>query len=92
MPHIYLKVDGQDKVIKKLLSSSVPLTLPMMEGEVDKVILKAHGQNEDDAAPPVAFWGSWLYRSLKVDRAIMNPLAENWQHLLGIFWKFILWW
>ena len=55
-------------------------------------ILKADGQKEDDADPMVALWDSWLYRSWKSDRDMMHPLEENWQHLLGIFWKFSLWW
>ena len=41
-------------------------------------MLKDDGQKEDDAAPPVALWDSWFYRSWKADRAMMHPLAENW--------------
>ena len=65
----------------------------MMEDEVVGSILKADYQKEDDAYPSVALWGSWFFRSWKSDREMMHPLVENWQHLLGIFWKFSLqWW
>ena len=90
---IDLKVDVQDTVIQQVMSASVPSHLPMMEEDVVGAILKAYGQKEDDAAPLVALWDSWFYRSWKVDRAMVHPLEENWQHLLGIFWKFSLrWW
>ena len=93
MPRIDLKVEVQDTLIQQVLSTSVPSPLPMMEDEVAGSILKAYGKKEYDAAPPVALWDSWLYRSWKADRDMMSPLAENWQHLLGIFWKFSLrWW
>ena len=65
----------------------------MMEDDTTGEILKADVQKENDAAPPVALWDSWFYRSWKAYRAIVHPLAENWRHLLGIFWKFSLrWW
>ena len=65
----------------------------MMEDEVFGSILKFDAKKEDDSAPPVALLGSWSYRIWKVDRAMIHPLAENYQHLLGIFWKFSLrWW
>ena len=35
-------------------------------------ILKDVGQKEDDAAPPVALWDSWLYISWKADRAMVH--------------------
>ena len=90
---IDLKVKLQDTVIQQVLSTSVPLPLPMMEGEVFVAILKANFQKEDDAAPLVAIWDSWFYISWKSDRDMIHPLAENWQHLLGIFWRFSLrWW
>ena len=79
-------------MIQQVLSTSVPLLLPMMVDEVVGAILKSVGQKEDDAAPPVALWDSWFYRSWKSDRAMVHPLVENWQHLLGIFRKFSLWW
>ena len=64
-----------------------------MEDEVDGAILKTDYQNEDYAAPLVDLRNSWLYKSWKIDRAMMHPLAENWKHLLGIFCKFSLqWW
>ena len=63
MPCIDMKLEVQDTVIQQLLSTSVPLTLPMMEDEVDGEILKADGQREDDAAPPVALWDSCFYIS-----------------------------
>ena len=78
MPRIGMKVEVQEAVIQQLLSTSVPLTLPMMEDEVDGSIIKADGQKEDDAAPPVALWDSWFYRSWKSDRAKLHLLAENW--------------
>ena len=93
MPRIYMKVKVQDTVIKKVLSTYVPLPLPMMEYEVVGATLKADVQKEDDASPYVDLWDSWFYKSWKEDRSTMHPLAENWQHLLGIFWKFSLrWW
>ena len=56
-------------------------------------ILKAGVQKEYGAAPHVALWDSWIYRSWKSDRSMMKPLAENWKHLVGIFRKFSLrWW
>ena len=64
-----------------------------MEDELIGAILKADVHKEDDASPPVALWDSWFYRSWIEDRAMIHPLVENWQHLLGIFWKFSLqWW
>ena len=64
-----------------------------MEDEVVGEILKSDVKKEDDTAPPVALWDSWFYISWKSDTAMMHPLAENWQHILGIFWKFSLrWW
>ena len=93
MPCIYMKVKVQDKVIQQVLSTSVTLPLPMMEDEVIGAILKADVQKEYDAAPPIALWGSWFYRSWRSDRTMMHLLAENWQHLLRIFRKFNLqWW
>ena len=80
-------------MIQQVLSTSVPLLLPMMVDEVVGAILKSVGQKEDDAAPPVALWDSWFYRSWKSDRAMLHPLVENWQHLFGISWKFSFqWW
>ena len=80
-------------MIQQVLSTSVPLPLPVMEDEVVGAILKADVQKENHAAPPVALWDSWFYKSCKADRAMINPLAENWQHLLGNFRKFSLrWW
>ena len=93
IPSIYLKVKVQDTVIWQALSTSVPLPLPMMEDDVVGAILKANFQKEYDVAPPVAMWDSWFYRRWKENRSMMHPLAENWQHLLGIFRKFGLrWW
>ena len=90
---IYLKFKVQDTVIQQVFSTFVPLPLPMMEDEVVGAILKADVQKEDYAAPLVALWDSCFYISWKADRAMMHPLSENWQHLLGIFWKFSLrWW
>ena len=77
-------------MIQQVLSTYVPLTLPMMEDEVVGEILKSDVKKEDDTAPPVALWDSWFYISWKSDTAMMHPLAENWQHILGIFWKFSL--
>ena len=77
MPCIDLKAKVQDTVIQQVLSTSVPLPLPMMEEELVEEILKADVQKEDDTAPPVAPWDSWLYRNWKADRAMMHPLAEN---------------
>ena len=54
---IYMKLKVQDTVIQQVLSTSVPLPLPMMEDEVVGAILKAGVQKEDDVAPPVALWG-----------------------------------
>ena len=85
MPCIYLKVKVQDTVIQQVLSTSVPVPLPMMEDDVVREILKADVQKEGDAAPPVALWNSWFYRSWKPDRDMMHLIAENWQHILGIF-------
>ena len=93
MPCIDMKVEVQDTLIQQVVSTSVPLTLPMMEDEVVGAILKADVQKEDGAAPPVALWDSWFYRSWKSDRSMMHLLAESWQHLLVIFRKFSLrWW
>ena len=93
MPGIYQKVEVRDTVIQKVLSNSVPSPLTMMEDEVSGAILKADGKKEDDAATPDALWDSWTYISWKSDRAMVHQLAENCQHLLGIFWKFSLrWW
>ena len=82
----------QDTVIQQVLSTSVPLPLPMMEYEVVGEILKDDVQKEDDGDHPFDLWDSWFYRSWKSDRAMMHPLAENWQNLLVIFWKFSLLW
>ena len=90
MSCIDLKVKVQDTVIQQVLSTSVPLPLLMMEDEFVGAILKADVQKEYYAAPPVALWDSWLYIIYKVDKAMIYPLAENWQHLLGIFRKFSL--
>ena len=93
MPHRDLKVELQDTVIQQVLSTSVPSPLTMMEDEVSGAILKADVKKEDDAATPDALWDSWTYISWKSDRAMVHQLAENCQHLLGIFWKFSLqWW
>ena len=92
MPYIYLKVKMKDTLIQNVLLTSMSLPLPMMEDKVVGAILKADAHKEDDAAPPVALWDSWFYRNWKADRAMIHPLAENWQHLLGIFWKFSLRW
>ena len=78
MPRIDLKLEVQDTVIQQVLSTSVPLTLPMMEDEVAGEILKANGKKEDDTPPPVALWDSWFYRNCKSDRAKLHLLAENW--------------
>ena len=85
MPHIYQKVEVRDNVIQQVLSTSVSLSLPTMEDEVDGSVLKAGVQKEYDAAPTVALWDSWFFRSWKADRPMVNPLAKNWQHFLGIF-------
>ena len=61
------------------------ITLTYDGGRGGRSDLKANVQKEYDAPPPVALWDSWLYRSWKADRDMVNPLAENWQHLLGIF-------
>ena len=80
-------------MIQQVLSTSVTLPIPMMENEVIGAILKANVQKENYAAPNVALWYSWFYISWKVYRAMIHPLEENWQHLLGIFRKFSLrWW
>ena len=93
IPFIYLKLKVQGTLIQQVLSTSVPLPLPMMEDEVVGAILKTDVQKEDDADPPVALWGSWFYRSRKEDMDTIHPLAENWQHLSGIFRNSILrWW
>ena len=56
-------------------------------------ILKANVQKEKVAAPTFALWDSWFYRSWKEDKAMIQPLAENWQQLLEISQKFSLrWW
>ena len=52
MSFIDLKVKVQDTVIQQVLSTSVPLPLPVMEDEVVGAILKADVQKEDDADPP----------------------------------------
>ena len=57
------EVQIQDTVIQQVLLTSFPSPLPMMEYNVTGEMLKPDGQKEDDAAPPVALWGSWLYRS-----------------------------
>ena len=72
---IDLKVKVQDTVIQQVLSTSVPLPLPMMEDEVVGEILKVDVQKEDDAAPPFVLWYSWFYRSWKVDKDMIHPLA-----------------
>ena len=63
MSCIYPKVEVQDTVIKQVLSTLVPLNLPTMEYEMAGAILKADGQNEDDASPPVVLWDSCFYIS-----------------------------
>ena len=65
-------------MIQQVLSTSVPLPLPIMEDDVAGAILKADGQKEDDAAPLVALWYSWFYRSCKADMSIVHPLSDNW--------------
>ena len=60
MSCIDLKVKVKDTVIQQVLSTSVPLPLPMTEDEVVGEILKANVQKEDDATPPIALWDSWL--------------------------------
>ena len=92
MSCIDLKVKVQDTVIQKVLSTSVPLPLPIMQDEAIGDILNADVQKKYDADPPAALWDSCFYRSWKVDRAMIQPLTENWRHLLGIFRKFSLWW
>ena len=57
IPFIYMKLKVQDRVIQQVLSTSVPLPLPMMEDEVVGSILKAGVQKGDDTAPPVSLWG-----------------------------------
>ena len=42
-------------------------------------ILKYDGQKEYDAAPLVALWDSWFYKSWTGDRTMMHTLSENWQ-------------
>ena len=44
MPYIDLKVKVQEKVIQQVLSTSVPLPLPIMEDEVVGAILNADVQ------------------------------------------------
>ena len=62
----------------------------MMDNGVSGEILKAYGQKEDVADP---LWDSGFYKSSKPYRAMMHPLKENWQQLLGIFREFSLrWW
>ena len=56
MPCIDMKVKMQDTVIQQVLSTSVPLPLPMMEDEVVGTILKADTQKEDYAYPPIYLW------------------------------------
>ena len=93
MPCIDIKLKVQGTVIQQVFSTSVPLPLPMMDDEAVGAILKVNVQKEYDAAPPVALWDSWFYIIWKSDRAMINPRAENWQHLLGIFRKFSFrWW
>ena len=92
IPCIDLKVKVKYTVIQQVLSTSVLLPSPMMEDEVVGSILKIDVHKEDDVDPPVALWDSWFYRSWKNDRAMIQPLAENRQQLLGIFWKFSLRW
>ena len=88
-----MKVKVQDTVIQQVLSTSVTLPLPIMEDVVFVAILKANIQKEDYTDPNVALWDSRFYRIWKTDRAMMHPLAGNWQHLLGIFRNFSLgWW
>ena len=58
MPYIYMKVKVQDIVIQQVLSTSVTITLPMMEDEVVGSILRANVQKEYDADPPVSLWDS----------------------------------
>ena len=61
--------------------------------DVSGYIVKYDGQREDDEAPNVALWYSCFYRVWKSDKGVVNPLAENWQSLLCVFWKFSLrWW
>ena len=72
MPCIYLKLKVQNTVIQKFLSTSMPLSLPMMENEVVGAILKADVHKEDDADPTVALWYSWIYISWKSDRYMVN--------------------
>ena len=93
MPRKDMKVEVQDTVIQQVLSTSVTSPLPMMEDELAGQILKVDAQKEYDAAPLITLWDSWFYRIWKADRDMVNTLAENWQHLLGIFWNFTLrWW
>ena len=63
MPRIDIKVEVQDTVTQQVFSNLVPSPLPIMEDEVAGAILKADGQKEDDASPPVSLWDSWFYRS-----------------------------
>ena len=77
MPRIDKEVDIGDTVIQQVLLVSVTPTLTMMEDDVAGEILKAGGQTEENAAPPVAFWDSWLYRSWKADRAMVRHLADT---------------
>ena len=79
-------------MIQKVLSTSVPPPLPMMEDDVSGSILKSDGEKEEDAGPPVFLWYSWLYTVWKADKGMVHPLADNWKSLLCIFQKFILRW
>ena len=47
VPRIDLNVEVHDTVIQQVLSTSVPLPLPIMEDEVDGEILKSDSQKED---------------------------------------------
>ena len=92
LPRIYQEVEVRDTVIQNVLSNSVPPPLHMMEDDVSGSILKSDVQKEEDAAPPVALWGSWFYSSWKSDMDMVHPLEENWKSLLCIFCNFILRW
>ena len=78
MPCINQDVEVRDTVIQQVLLTSVPPPFPTMEYNVTVAILKYYGQKEDDAAPPVALWYSWLYRGWKADMGMVNPLLYNW--------------
>ena len=58
MPRIDQEVDIQDTLIQQVLSTSVPLPLPMMEDDVVGEILKFEGQKKYDLAPPFTLWDS----------------------------------